>query len=431
MGPAPREPREHLEHLVERLRRSGARPAAEQAALGEALGRTLAEDLHAMHDSPRFDNSQMDGYALSREQNEAADRRFTAGPPLPAGTDPEEAYPRGLGDREVCPIMTGAALPDGAVAVVPVEHCVPPEFVERGAEVRVPAAEPGRFVRRAGEDLGAGALLLRAGERLNPQALASAAGQGLRELPVRRLPRVLLCTGGEELVSAGETAGPAQIPDANGPLLEALCAVHGLRVVGRLRTGDDPEALGAALREAIAASAPDLIVTSGGVGHGRYEVVRRLLEGAEGAWFGHVAQQPGGPQGLGTFEGVPVAALPGNPISTLVSFRLFVVPAAARAWGAAPEPPRLRARICEDAAGLPGRTCFLRGRLELGENGLRVRPVGGRGSHLLAQALPADCLIEIPPDDDVGRGDPVTVHPLEGSGPAGATDMEERPEGKR
>lgn len=400
----------------------------EHAAPADAVGRRLVADVSAVEDSPRFDNSQMDGYALGEAH--LAGGTFPVGPTIPAGADPRDiligltGHAAGVDDR-IIPVMTGARLPAGTVAVVPVEACEPSEFLgsdgrdnSEPATVTVPAAPAGQFVRTRGSDIRAGAVLLPAGHRVNPRTVGVAAAQGITGLPVRRRARIVVVTGGDEIGSAGDIPGAASIRDANGPMLEALCSAHDIAVAGTVRTSDNPDAFRAALADAVDRARPDAVVTSGGISHGRFEVVRQVLQsgtGVETAWFGHVAQQPGGPQGLARFHGVPVVCLPGNPVSTAVSFRLFVAPV----FGEVEE--TVIGRLTAPVQGLAGRDCFLRARTEVGAADgadgvdgavVAVTPVGGTGSHLLAQSAEADCLARIPAGEDLDRGAVVTVYPL-------------------
>jgi len=367
--------------------------------LADAAGRTLAVPVTADVDSPRFDNSQMDGYALSDAHVAATPGTFTVGKTLPAGTDPDQLYPDGL-TGQVAPIMTGAKIPRGTAAVVPVEACRPDRFPGAGERIEITAAvQPGQYIRPAGSDIRAGDPLLRAGDRISPVAVGVLAGQDITEVTVVERHRVIICTGGAE-IGTGHGAGAAAIPDSNGPMLAALCARAGIEVAAHIRTDDDPARLAAELAAVAERLGPTAIITSGGISAGQFEVVRQVL-GSDG-WFGHVDQQPGGPQGLARFHGIPVICLPGNPVSTLVSFRIFVAPL----LGTAPAP--VVAVLAEDAPGLPGRDQFLRGR----HTGGQAAPVGGAGSHLLAQALGADCLILIPAGG-LPAGQHVTVYPFD------------------
>ncbi|MDH2455670.1 molybdopterin molybdotransferase MoeA [Corynebacterium bovis] len=403
-APGARTPEEHLAAVTEAVR--GAVPGLHDAADGGvpvelAVGRTLVDAVEARVDSPPFDNSQMDGYALGAHHLDGG--TFPVGRTLPAGRDPATVCPAGVG-AEVVPVMTGARLPDGTAAVVPVEDCTPASFVPAGGAVTVPPTGRGLYIRRRGSDLRAGDVLFPAGHRVSPRTVGAAAAQGLDTVPVRRTARVLLCTGGDEIGGAGR----ASVPDANGPMLRALCRRHLIDVAGHVRTSDDPEEFARALDGAVREYRPTAVVTSGGISHGQFEVVRQVLE-PRGGWFGHVAQQPGGPQGLAVVDGTPVIALPGNPVSTAVSFRLFVAPVLGEV------PATVTARAGEPLAALPagdGRCRFLRARTEVRDGVLTVTTVGGAGSHLLAQSAGADCLVRVRAGEDVAPGEVVEVYPL-------------------
>ncbi|WP_288833132.1 molybdopterin molybdotransferase MoeA [uncultured Corynebacterium sp.] len=354
----------------------------------------LAADVRAREDQPGFDNSQMDGYAVASLEPRLA----TSGPTIPAGTDPASLYPAGLGAL-AAPIMTGARLPAGTRAVVPVERCSPAEFVAEGEQVGLPKATAGQFCRRAGSDIREGEVLAPAGAEVTPALYGALVAQGIETVEVVRQARILIITGGAEVGAPGSTVGAASVRDTNGPLLELLAQRHGIAVAGKITTDDNPAALERAAGETVQRLAPDAVVTSGGISHGKFEVIRQVF--CDG-WYGHVAQQPGGPQGLSTFHGVPVLSLPGNPVSTLASFRLYVAPA----LGHAPEP--VLVPLAAPVTGLEGREQFLRGRFDNG----RAAPVGGAGSHLLAQAAPAQCLIRVPAGATLPAGDLARVYPL-------------------
>lgn len=394
----------------------GPRPTV-QLPLTAALGRSLTESVMAPGDLPQFDNSQMDGYAVAECHLDGGS--FPIGPTIAAGIDPDAAgyYPHGLtaqsGDSTnvaVAPIMTGAKIPAGTAAIIPIERCQPDSFQDSGY-VTVPSSARGDFIRRQGSDLARGDTLFAAGHVVNPRTIGAAAAAGLSTLPVVEPARVIICTGGDEI---GEEAvseqtkdsahDRAMILDANGPMLESLCAQHQIEVVGRIRTRDEPEALDAALRSAVDRYSPTAIITSGGISQGRFEVVRQVLE-PSGGWFGHVDQQPGGPQGLAMFADTPVISLPGNPVSTAVSFRLFVAPV----LGEASDP--LRAQVSEELIGLQTRECFLRAKMVWKENGVWAEPVSGKSSHLLAQSTTADCLLAVPADCTLHAGDMATIYP--------------------
>ncbi|WP_408919358.1 molybdopterin molybdotransferase MoeA [Corynebacterium tuberculostearicum] len=354
--------------------------------LTQAQDMVLAADIHAGFPSPRFDNSQMDGYALPQ----CAAGTYPVGPTIAAGTEPAQVLDSPL--SSACPIMTGAKVPEGTAAIVPIERCEPQEFLAPGDRITVPETSPGQFIRRTGSDLEEGALLAARGDKLTPVRLAALASQGIDEVEVYRPARILICTGGAEIGH-----GSAAIPDANAPLLTAMAHSAGIDVAGYITTDDDPQALECAFTKAIAQHRPDAIITSGGISAGKFEVVRQILNG----WFGHVDQQPGGPQGIAAFHGTPVVCLPGNPISTLVSFRLFVAPA----LGWAPQP--FRVPLAAGIDGLPHKDQFRRGRVDS-----RAHILGGASSHLLAQAADATHLIRIPAGQRIEAGQEVEVYPL-------------------
>ncbi|MDO5032557.1 molybdopterin molybdotransferase MoeA [Corynebacterium sp.] len=383
--------RTYEEHLAA-VRAALPARRVEACRLAKAPGRTLARTITARRALPHFDNSQMDGYALTTTEGGT----FRVGRTIAAGDEP-----RPLEEGCATPIMTGARVPENTACIVPVEHCQPPHFPQEGEQVTVPAAPHGQFIRKAGSDTRAGEILAPAGTRISPAVVGTLALQGIEEVQVFAPARILVCTGGAEIGGSGS----AQIPDANAPLLAAMAQDYGIEVAGYVRTNDDPQALRAALHSAVRQLRPDAIVTSGGISHGKFEVIRQIF--AESGWFGHVAQQPGGPQGLSRLGAVPVLSLPGNPISTLVSFRLYVAPL----LGSAPQ--AVTARLAHSAEGLSGREQFRRGVLEGDSYGtLRASLHGGAGSHLLSQAIGATALIRIPAHAHLSPGDTVEVFPL-------------------
>ncbi|WP_277212984.1 molybdopterin molybdotransferase MoeA [Isoptericola croceus] len=387
---------------VGRRRRTTAEPAVLLTAAAGArwAPRVLARDATAVVDLPGFDNSQMDGYAVRAADLVAAvagapaELRVVA--PVPAGTQPPPLPP-----GSAAPVMTGAPIPAGADAVVKIEDADPPQFPsfeDSRATVRFHASVvPGSFVRRRGSDVGTGDVVVHAGTPLGAAQLGVLVAAGVDTIELAAPPHVLLLSTGSELVPAGGPLGDAQVYDANGAALAAGLATVGARVTHRV-VPDDPAALRRVLAEA-----PDdvaLVVTSGGVSAGAYEVVRQTLTDA---WFGHVAVQPGGPQGLGTValgdpaapREAPLVAFPGNPVSALVSFELFLRPALAAATGAAPaHRAGGRAPLAEPLDSPPALHQVRRGRLD--DRG-RVVMVGGPGSHLLAHLAAATLLVHVPP----------------------------------
>lgn len=388
------------QHLAEVKALVGTRPTATMGLVEAARAQaTIARDVAAEFDSPRFDNSQMDGYALSEDHVAATPGQFRVGATIPAGTDPAEAYPDGI-TNAIVPIMTGAKVPHGTAAIVPVEKCTPETFGAEGEFIQVPPTPHGQFVREQGSDIKAGSTIVPAGTTVTPAVVATLAGQSIAEVEVLRPARLVLVTGGAEI----GTSGSAAIPDANAPMMEAMAARYGMSIAGHVRTNDDPAQLERDLKQAVADYAPDAIITSGGISHGKFEVIRQVLE--TGGWFGHVDQQPGGPQGLSTIDGTPVICLPGNPVSTMVSFLLYV----ATVLGHAPKP--LEALLTEEVTGLPAKDQFRRGQLHFEGGQARVTPVGGPGSHLISQSVPANCLMRVPLSSTIARDGRVMVYPF-------------------
>ena len=373
-------------------------------ALADSLGLVLAADVVAPLSLPGFDNSAMDGYAVLAADVASAGEdtpvRLPVPEDIPAGRTDIPTLSAGTAHR----IMTGAPLPAGATAVVPVEA------TDGGVDVVTirAAAEAGKHIRRAGEDVTAGATVLRAGQVVTPAALGLAAALGLGELAVLPRQRVLVVSTGTELVGPGVPLQPGQIYESNGVMLAAAVRDAGADVAASVMTDDDVDAFRETLR-ADAADA-DLILTTGGVSAGAYEVVKDALGGSGGVEFVKVAMQPGMPQGAGTLEGTPVVTLPGNPVSALVSFEVFVRPAVRAAMGLADaERPRREVTLTEDLTSPLGKRQFRRGVLD----GDSVTSYGPPASHHLRWLASANCLLEIGEDvAEVPAGSRVQVWDL-------------------
>jgi molybdopterin molybdotransferase len=378
----------------------------EDVALAEAHGRVLARDVAAAVGLPGFDNSAMDGYAARWADVASAAEvpvRLPVADDIPAGRT--DVVPLAVGT--VQRIMTGAPLPAGADVVIPVELT---DGGTQVVEIRdvLPA---GSHLRAAGEDIASGTVALTAGSPLGAAQLGLAAAVGVTTLPVRRRPRVLVLSTGSELVAPGQPLLPGQIYESNSQLLVAAVEEAG-GVARRLHfVPDDVDQFLAAVRSELAGA--DLLITSGGVSAGAYEVVKDAFRGLGTVEFTKVGMQPGGPQGAGTVDGVPVVTLPGNPVSAFVSFEVFVRPALRRALGHAfPDRLHAPARLVGELRSPAGKRQFLRGRYDGG----RVSQVGGPGSHLVAHLARANCLVVVPEDvTELHDGAEVDVVLIEGA----------------
>lgn len=382
--------------------------AVEQAAFerdAALSGRVLAAPVDAPEPLPSFDNSSMDGYAVRAADIAGATPEAPVLLPV-AGDIPAGAPVGRLAPGTAQRIMTGAPVPVGADAVVEVE-------ATDGGVVQVAiraAREAGASVRIAGGDVAAGQNVLPAGTVLGPAQLGVLAALGVTEVAVARRPRVLVVSTGSEL-SADPDPGAGQLRDANGTLLSAAVADAGGVAVRQLWAADDVPVFLGLLDAALADGDIDLVLTSGGVSAGAYEVVKDAL-GPRGVEFTKVAMQPGMPQGAGRYDGVPVVTLPGNPVSAFISFEVFVRPALRRALGhPRPDRPVVRAALTESITSVPGKRQLRRARLDRAAG--TVEPWGPPGSGFLGWLAGADCLIDLPADVvALGAGEPATVWDL-------------------
>ncbi|WP_281177336.1 gephyrin-like molybdotransferase Glp [Luteipulveratus mongoliensis] len=392
---------------------SAVRPLAPTSiAVGESLGLVLAESVVGLVDLPGFTNSAMDGYAVvAADLVDAAEDSPVQLPVLgdiPAG----DIEPHDLAAGSCWRIMTGAPLPAGADAVVPVE-----QTDGRTDEVAIRVSpHPGAAVRNVGEDVAAGDRVLESGVRLLPHHVAVCAAAGVASVDVIPAPRVAVITTGDELVPVGTPLLHGQIHDSNGPMLAAAVRAAGATCVEVLHVGDrDDESLADVVHR-IAAEV-DAIVTSGGISAGAYEPVKEAFAGGGAVQFDKVAMQPGKPQGFGVVgeRGVPLFALPGNPVSSLVSFEVFVVPALLRMAGRSGDRISVRAKAVRGWRSPPGRVQVARVVLSHGDEGWVVSPSGGQGSHILGGLAVANALALVPAEVvEVGQGDVVEVHLLPG-----------------
>jgi molybdopterin molybdotransferase len=374
--------------------------------IDEALHRVLAADVRAVGDVPPFPCSAMDGYALlagpsGRRLRIAGESR--AG--VPSG--------HGLGEGEAIRVSTGAAIPPGADAVIPQEDV----DREDGGDDEIVTAHhspAGAHVRGAGEDMRAGTTVLRAGHRLGPVQLGAAVAAGAGTVQVAARPRVaVLCTG-DELRAPGEPLGPGEIHNSNAPMLTGLSLDAGAETGAAGRLPDDRQATIDGIGAAIDTS--DVVIITGGVSVGPHDHVKpalSVLHVQERFWS--VALQPGKPTWFGVAgDGTLVFGLPGNPVSAVVTFSLFVAPALAVMQGApAPAPPTPTAVLGTELPRNPRREQAVRVSLSDGPGGVTATPTGAQGSHILSSLLAADALGMIPMGEGiVAAGDEITLRAL-------------------
>ncbi|MGW7636603.1 gephyrin-like molybdotransferase Glp [Streptomyces decoyicus] len=416
---------EHLEDVLSKI----APLDPIELQILEAQGCVLVEDITVPVALPPFDNSSMDGYAVRAADVEGATEEapvaLTVIGDVAAGSGelPE------VGPGQAARIMTGAPLPPGAEAVVPVEwtdggtgegpaatmraHSAAPQDAAGEVRVHRPAAA-GAHIRARGSDVTEGEPALRAGTVLGPSQIGLLAAIGRGTVKVRPRPRVVVMSTGSELVQPGEALGPGQIHDSNSFQLTAAARAAGAIPYRVGAVADDAETLRSTLEDQLIRA--DILVTSGGVSVGAYDVVKETLTALSAedgtVEFRKLAMQPGKPQGFGLIgpDRIPLLALPGNPVSSYVSFELFVRPAI-RALMGLPEVhrPTTPARCTDAIASSPqGKRQFLRGSYDADAG--TVTPVGGAGSHLIKAMAHANALIIVPEETtEVAAGADVDV----------------------
>jgi molybdopterin molybdotransferase len=378
----------------------------------DAQGCLLAEDVAAGVDLPPFDNSAMDGYAVRLADLAGSSEQYPSilrvGGDVAAGDREPGRIVSGLTLR----VMTGAPVPEGTEAVVPVE------WTDGGVnDVRITQApKPGQYVRRRGEDVRAGDALLAAGTLLGATQLGLLAAVGRGRVRVRPRPRVVVLSTGSELVEPGHRPPPGKINDANGFTLTAAAREAGAVATRGGTVADDKGALLDAVEDQLGRA--DLLVTSGGVSVGAYDLVKKVFSDLGAVSFERVAMQPGMPQGFGRVgpEQTPIFTLPGNPVSAYVSFEVFVRPAIRAMMGVRPLRRPIVPACCLDGFSSPaGRRQYVRARYAAAEaeSPGTVTPVGGHGSHLLGGLAAANALIVVPEEvTEVSAGEQVEVMPL-------------------
>lgn len=383
----------------------------QRVPLSEAHGLVLGADMTARAAVPPFDNSAMDGFAVRHADIAGATQqpvRLDVAGDLPAGAGRSAALSEGQALR----IMTGGPVPEGADTIVPVEATDQPlGAAEVPAEVTIhDAPDRGRHIRRAGEDVAAGAQILARGTRLGAAQLSSLASVGHGDVLAHRRPRIGVLATGAELREPGSPVGPGQIPDSNTDLLAGLVAEAGCQPVRLPRLGDDVPVL----RTTLAKYAPHLdgLITSGGVSVGAFDVVKLALADEPDMTFVNVAMQPGKPQGFGRWGTLPVFCLPGNPVSVFVSFHVLIHEVLVKMAGRTSRRRWLRGTTATGWRCPPGRRQYMPVTITEQAGTVRLRPAapGGSGSHLIGSLAACQGLAMIAADvAHVAQGDELPV----------------------
>jgi molybdopterin molybdotransferase len=400
---APMPVEEHLQRVLERIQPL----VAYEQRLAEVQGLPVAQKVVSPLSLPVFDNSAMDGYAVHlRDVVEATPDRPVHLPVtgnIAAGDGGHAVLQPGTTMR----IMTGARVPEGCTAVVPLE------WTDNGTDKVLVHQAPteGQHVRRAGEDVRRGDVLLREGDVVGPRQVGLLASVGLDRVVTRPRPRVVIMSTGSELVEPGLPLGPGQIHDSNSYLLAAAARAAGAIPYRVNASADDVASFTDALSDQLVRA--DVVVTSGGVSKGDHDVVKAALRSLRSVDFREVAMQPGKPQGFGLIgeDATPIFTLPGNPVSSYISVEVFVVPALRKMIGRRPwSRPVGHAVVSQRLSSPVDRTQYLRGRFDPRADGAFVEPVGGPGSHLVGGLAAANCLIVLDEGvSSVAEGDVVPV----------------------
>jgi len=370
----------------------------ETVQLSDSPGRILGRDVAAPADQPLFANSSMDGFAVR-----AADLHRAARPSgvvlqivadIPAGS----FLTTRIGPGQAARIMTGAPLPEGADAVVPIEDTNFSQSSHLSDEVAIyREVQAGDYVRWSGEDFQKGQVLLNKGRRLQPQDVGVLASIGQAGVVVHRRPRVALFSSGDELVSPGEPLSPGQIYEVNQPVLASLLEYAGAEVLRLGIARDDPAQIEERLGQGVKAGA-DLLVSSAGVSVGAFDYVRQVIESRGELSFWRVNMRPGKPLAFGAFSGAPLIGLPGNPVSAYVGCRVFVLPAVYKLAGRPHTLPRSGRAVLAESIQSDGRESYLRGLVSENhpDGNWTARLAGHQGSGNLFGLTQANALLIVP-----------------------------------
>ena len=383
----------------------------EEATLKDALDRILAEDLKSSIDVPGYDNSAMDGYAI-RYADLNADANTNTSFNIVDTAFAGHPAQKSLGRCECIRIMTGAVMPEGADTVIMQEH-----VIKDGNTITVSGSQhrEAQNVRRAGEDIAVGNIILKRGRKLNAADIGLAASLGIAQLKIYRRLKVCFFSTGDELRPVGSPLAKGEIYDSNRYTLFAMLKRLNVEVADLGVVGDQPESLKAAFETA--ASNHDVIITSGGVSVGEADYSKSVFESVGKISFWKIAMKPGRPLAFGTIGEKLYFGLPGNPVSVMTTFYIFVQPALKKMTGESEQSIlEVKATTLSDLRKRPGRTEFQRGILNLSDNGdLQVSITGAQGSGILSSVSKANCFIVLAEDTSkVAAGDTVTVIPFAG-----------------
>jgi molybdopterin molybdotransferase len=389
----------HVDQALELILQGMGQLSAEIVDLTDALGRVLAEDVQAEISLPPFANSSMDGYAvraadvIEASENKPIDLRVVLN--IPAGTAPQQSIETG----EAARIMTGAPVPDGADAIVPVEGTAGQRFDDDNSPlpdiVRILRnVQQGAYIRPVGEDIERGAIVLRAGAILRPQEIGMLAALGQAHVSVVREPRVAILSTGNELVKVDEALTPGKIRDTNSYTLYGLVKLQGGQPIRLPIAGDTLQDVRHLFLTALEQH-PDLIISSAGVSVGAADLVRIVLEELGKIDLWRINMRPGKPLAFGQIQNVPFFGLPGNPVSAMVTFEIFVRPAILKLAGREGEMGLVQAIVGEDIRS-DGRRSYLRVRLTRNQGQWIAYTTGTQSSGALMSMVLADGLLIVP-----------------------------------
>jgi len=379
----------------------------EDVELEHALGRVLAEEVLAADAVPSFDNSAMDGFAIRADDVREAERGAPASLELVGESRAGLPAQVVVGPGQAIAISTGAMMPEGADAVIPVEDTA----AANGTVSVFAQTPPGRWVRRAGEDIIAGASVLTPGTRLGPAELGVLASLGRGSAICTRRPRVSVLTTGDELLAPGAALSPGAVRDASAYSIPALARFAGAEVVSVARAPDQEQAIEQAIGDALGL---DVVIVCGGVSVGEHDHVKGALAALDvREHFSAIALRPGKPTWFGVHGQTLVFALPGNPVSSMVTFILLAGPALRALSGAPPQTLATTATLVSDYEKTPGRAHAVRCRVRLRESGWEAEPTGPQGSHVLTSMVGAQALAIIPSaSGSLRAGEPVQIELL-------------------